>query len=102
MGFMDLEKSYDRVSREALWQVLRMYDVGGKLLNCIKGMYVNRLACVKVKGGESECFRINSGVRQGCIKSPWPFNVYMDAVMEEVKLGIGMKGVIFAWPLLCR
>ena len=27
-GFIDLEKPYDRVSREALWQVLRMYDVG--------------------------------------------------------------------------
>ena len=32
VGFMDLEKAYDRVNREALWQVLRMY-VGGKLLN---------------------------------------------------------------------
>ena len=30
--FMDLEKEYDRVNREALWQVLRMYAVGGKLL----------------------------------------------------------------------
>ena len=26
--------------REALWQELRTYDVGGKLLNGIKGMYV--------------------------------------------------------------
>ena len=33
VGFMDLEKAYDRVDREALWQVLRMYDVGGKLLH---------------------------------------------------------------------
>ena len=34
VGFMlYLEKAYDRVNREALWQVLRMYDVGGKLLN---------------------------------------------------------------------
>ena len=32
-GFMNLEKAYDRVDREALWQVLRMYDVGAKLLN---------------------------------------------------------------------
>ena len=34
---MDLEV-YDRVNRKALWQVLRMYDVGGKLLNGIKSM----------------------------------------------------------------
>ena len=38
VGFMDLEKVHDRVNREALWQVLRMYDVGGKLLNDIKSM----------------------------------------------------------------
>ena len=28
-SFIDLEKAYDEVNREALWQVLRMYDVGG-------------------------------------------------------------------------
>ena len=60
--------------------------MGGKLLNGIKSMYVNSLACVRVKGGESECFRINSSVRQGCIMSPWLFNVYMDKVMKEVKM----------------
>ena len=59
------------VNRETLWQVLRMYDVGGKLLDGINSIYVNGLACVKVKEGENECFRINNGVRQGCIMSPW-------------------------------
>ena len=28
MGFIDFEKEYNRVNRKALWQVLRMYDVG--------------------------------------------------------------------------
>ena len=44
---------YDRVNREALWQALRMYDVGGKLLNGIKSIYSNSLACVRVKEVES-------------------------------------------------
>ena len=66
MGFMNLEKAYGRVNSETLWQVLRMYDVGGKLLNDIKSMCVNSLTCVKVKG-DSECFRIDSGVRQECM-----------------------------------
>ena len=55
VGFMDLEKSYNRVNMETLWEVLRMYDVGGKLFNGIKSMYVDSLACVRVKGSESEC-----------------------------------------------
>ena len=31
--------------------MLRMYNVGGKLLSGIKNMYVNSLSCVTVKGG---------------------------------------------------
>ena len=33
---MDLKLVCCRVNKEVLWQVLRMYDVGGKLLNGIK------------------------------------------------------------------
>ena len=74
---------------------MAMHDVGCKLLNNIKSMYVNSLACVRVNGSESECFRINSDVRQGCIMSPWLFNVYMYSLMKEVKIGIGRRGVRF-------
>ena len=91
IGFMDLEKAYDRVNREDLCQVLRMYEVGGKLLNGIKNMYANNLTCVRVKGGKSECFRINMGVRQGCIMSPWLFNLYLNGMMKEVKMGVGVE-----------
>ena len=31
----------------------------------------------------------DSGVRQGYIIPPWLFIVYMDAVMKEVKMGMG-------------
>ena len=38
VGFIYLEKTYDRVNRGALWQLLRMYDIGGKLLIGINSM----------------------------------------------------------------
>ena len=54
VGFKYLENMYDWVNKETLWQVQRMYYVGGNLWNQIKITYINSLACVKVKGGKSE------------------------------------------------
>ena len=49
MSFIDLKKPYNRVNREALWKVLRMYDMKGKLSGRIQSMYVDGSACVRVK-----------------------------------------------------
>ena len=49
VGFTGLEKAYHRVNRLALWQLLRMYDVGSKLLSGIKSMHVDNSASVRVK-----------------------------------------------------
>ena len=38
VGFIELEKAYDRVNKETIWQILRMHDVGDKPLNGIKSM----------------------------------------------------------------
>ena len=46
---------------------------------------INSLAYLRVKGGEN-------GVGQGRILSPWLFHMYMDAVMKEMKMGIGRMG----------
>ncbi len=53
---MDLDKAYDRVDWLALWDVLKIYGVGGKLLNAIKSFYEEASACVKVSGETSEHF----------------------------------------------
>ena len=46
-AFFDLEKAYDRVDREAMWHVLRLYGADGKLLKAVKILYVGSKACVK-------------------------------------------------------
>ena len=61
----------------------------------IKSMNVDSSDCVGIKGGESERFRIDSGLRQGCIMSSWLPNVYMDVVMKEEKMGMGRRAVSF-------
>ena len=76
MDFMDFGKEYDRVNKEALWQVLRMLDVGGKLLNGFKSMDVNSLACVIVNGGKNECSRIDWGVRDTGTSFLLGFTIY--------------------------
>ena len=40
-GFM--EKTFDGVNKEALWQFLGMYDVGGTHLSGIKSIYVSSM-----------------------------------------------------------
>ena len=42
----------------------------------------------RVKGGESEGFRIDSGVRQGCIMSLWIFNVYRKQKICQEQMSI--------------
>ena len=84
-AFMDLEKANNRVDRDALWQMLRLYGVGGKLLKAVQNSYVDSKACLRIGGEVSEWFSVNVGVRQGCVMSPWLFNLYMDGVVREVQ-----------------
>ncbi len=45
-ALIDLEKAYDRIDREGLWTVLRLYGLGGRLLKAVKSFYVISRACV--------------------------------------------------------
>ncbi len=83
----DIEKAYDRVDWVALWDVLKIYGVGGKLLRAIKLFNEEASTYFKISGETSEYFEIKVGLRQGCVMSPWLFNIYMDGVMREVKGG---------------
>ena len=49
-----------------------MHGVGGKLLSGIKCMYVDSLACVRIKGSKNEQFRLDRGV-----SFPLGFSMYI-------------------------
>ena len=60
---MDLEKAYDTIDRHGMWQMLRVYGVGGKLLKAVQCFYVDSRACVRVGNDVSEWFPVNVGLR---------------------------------------
>ena len=42
-----------------MWQMLRVYGVGEKLLKAVQSFYVDGKACVKVGNNVSEWFQVN-------------------------------------------
>ena len=84
--FLDLEKVYYRVDRDAMWNVLRLYGIGGRLLRGVRSLYVGSKACVRVENEVSEWFPVRVGLRQRCVMSPWLFSLYIDGVVREVNV----------------
>ena len=66
---MDSEKAYDIIDQHVMWQMLRVYGVGGKLLKAVQSFYIDSRACVLVGNYVSECFPVNVGSRQLCYVS---------------------------------
>ncbi|KAK5900173.1 hypothetical protein CesoFtcFv8_009573 [Champsocephalus esox] len=66
MCFVDLEKAYDRVPRELLWEVLREYGVRGSRLRAIQSLYSQSESCIRVLGSKWDPFPVRVGLRQGC------------------------------------
>ena len=38
-AFMDFEKAYDTIDQHGMWQMLKVYGVGGKLLKAVQSSY---------------------------------------------------------------
>ena len=92
--FIDFSKAFDTIPRDILFQKLLNYGINGNFFNTIKNIYVNDRACIKWEDKVSETFKINQGVRQGCILSPLLFNIFLadlpkllDSTGGYVKLG---------------
>ena len=74
---MALENSYDTIDRHGMWQMLRVYGVGGKLFKAVQRFYVDSWVCVRLGSDVSKWFPVNVGLRQGCVMFPWLFNIYI-------------------------
>jgi hypothetical protein len=57
-------------------------------------MYENNTAAVKVGKEVSSWFRTKSGVKQGCVQSPFIWIILMDFVLSSTEKAMGDHGII--------
>lgn len=82
--FVDFKQAFDSVDRDMMWKILQSYGIPLKLLNIVMGLYTEARCQVVHRGKLGEWFTVRSGVRQGCVLSPFLFLLVLDWVMRKV------------------
>jgi len=86
MAFIDLTKDFDTVDRISLWTILGKIGCPLKFVTMVCLLHDQMEASVLVDGQKSESFRVQTGVKQGCvIIAPKLFSIYLFAVLYLVK-----------------
>ena len=62
----------------------------------MRNLYAGQEATVRTGHGTTDWFQIGKGVRQGCILSPWLFNLYAEYIMRNTGLDEAQAGIKIA------
>ena len=67
------------------WKIREM-GIPDHLTCLFRNLYAGQEVTVKTGLGTTDWFQIGKGVRQGCILSPWLFNLYAEYIMQNARL----------------
>ena len=85
IGFFDIEKAFDKVSRYLLLKKLIKLGIGNCMLQALKRIY-SLTSCILSFGAEfSNEFKTYTGIRQGAPSSVFLFIVFMDDLISYLK-----------------
>ena len=62
----------------------------------LRNLYVSQEAKVRTRHEETDWFKIGKGVHQGCILSPYLFNLYAEYIMRSAGLDEAQAGIKIA------
>ena len=76
--FIDYAKAFDCMDHNKLWKALKEIEIPDHLTCLLRYLCVGQEATVTTMYGTTDWFRIEKGVRQGCLLSPCLFNLYAE------------------------
>ena len=62
----------------------------------MKNLYAGQEATVRTGHGTTDWFQIRKGVHQGCVLSPFLFNLYAEYIMQNARLDETQAGIKLA------
>ena len=77
-------------------EILKEMGLPDHLSCLLRNLYAGQEATVRTGHGTTDWFQIGKGVRQGCILSPYLFNLYADYVMRNARLDRAQTGIKIA------
>src|SRR6218665_1720665 len=98
--FIDYSKAFDCINHELLWKTLLEMGIPKHLIQLLKGLYKDQSAVIRTEFGDTDRLEIKKGVRQGCILSPFLFNLYAERIMRKAEMEKAKEGVKIAGKTL--
>ena len=85
------------MNHNELWKILKEMRIPDHFTCLLRNLYARQEATVRNGNGTTDWFQIGKDVPQGCILSPWLFNLYAEYIMrnvglDEVQAGIKIVG----------
>ena len=94
--FIDYTKAFDYVDHNKLWKILREMGIPDLLTCLLRNLYVGQEATVRTLHGKTDWFKTGKGVQQGCILSPYLFNLYANYIMQNARFDESQAGIKIA------
>ena len=84
--FIDYANPFDCVSHSKLWKILQEMGIPDHLTCLLRNLYAGQEATVRTGHGTMDWFQMRKGVHQGCLLSPFIFNLYAEYVILNAVL----------------
>ena len=78
------------------WKILLEMGIPDHLTCLLRNLYSGQEATVRTRHGTTNWFQTGKGVRQGCILSPYLFNLYAEYIMRNPDLDEAQGGIKIA------
>ena len=76
-----------------LWKILQEMGIPDHLTCLLRNLYAGQEVTVRTRHGTTDWFQIGKGVCQGCILSPYLFNLCVEYIMRNTGLDEAQAGI---------